>query len=343
VRGSRHPDSRIVVQLEQRQIFFVLMGILAMASGILVLGYMLGLRVGAPAALEARAQAAPKDARRAAVDVSDAARKRVELTFHERIMSPTGQAQPLPEAPTAEEQARRVRRARAAVASAAKAAEARKVEASLVDAVTVAKPLPGKAPQADRSAATAGGPKAGGPKAGDPKAAPPKADPPKALPKKALPKKALPKKALPKKAAVPVRVASTSFPERVGPKSSSRLPAAEARVDEVTSDALSVLKRLRKDRGAPATPSKVASPARRPERRYTVQVGAFQERSDALSLLDKLRGRGHNPFLLSSKVRERGRWYRVRVGRFSDKAKAKEYQRRIETAEGIKGTFVARM
>ena len=90
-------------------------------------------------------------------------------------------------------------------------------------------------------------------------------------------------------------------------------------------------------------PAKVASPGRSLERRYTVQVGAFQERSDALSLLDKLRGRGHNPFLLSSKVRERGRWYRVRVGRFADKTKAKEYQRRNETAEGIKGTFVARM
>ena len=113
--GKGYPDSRIVVQLEQRQIFFVLMGILAMASGILVLGYMLGLRVGAPAALEARAQAANRDDRRAGADGPDPARKRVELTFHERIMSPTADAQPLPEAPTPEEQARRAQRARAAV------------------------------------------------------------------------------------------------------------------------------------------------------------------------------------------------------------------------------------
>ncbi len=118
----------------------------------------------------------------------------------------------------------------------------------------------------------------------------------------------------------------------------------ERRVDEVTADALSILKKLRTggdDRPAPAKrrPGGAAPGA---NRRYTVQVGAFREKSDALTLLDKLRAGDHNPFLVSSNVRSRGRWYRVRVGRFASKDKAQVYQRRIEVAEGLKGTFVAR-
>ena len=121
VLGDVRPDTRIVVQLEQRQVFFVLMGILVLASGILVLGYVLGLNVATPATMSARALTEGRRAERSVVRQPAASDDKVELTFHEKVMSPSPAAEPLPEAPSAQEQARRGALAKAAVAKAAAA------------------------------------------------------------------------------------------------------------------------------------------------------------------------------------------------------------------------------
>ncbi len=294
--GDVRPDTRIVVQLEQRQVFFVLMGILVLASGILVLGYVLGLNVATPATMSARALTEGRRAERSVVRQPAASDDKVELTFHEKVMSPSPAAEPLPEAPSAQEQARRGALAKAAVAKAAKLAAA---------AAKQAKAAPVKKASAKKAPA---------------KKAPAQA------PKRAVKKVAAAKPA--------VKVAAARL----------RPPPAEAverKVNEATADALSILRKLRADHGKPAAPA--AARVTSTERRYTVQVGAFQKRADALALLDKLRSRGHNPFLVSSKVRSRGRWFRVRVGRFADKDKATDYQRRVEVSEGLAGAFVARL
>ena len=44
MRGDPRSNERIVLALEQRQLFFVLMGVLVLASGILMVGYVLGRR-----------------------------------------------------------------------------------------------------------------------------------------------------------------------------------------------------------------------------------------------------------------------------------------------------------
>jgi cell division septation protein DedD len=296
------PDTRIVVQLEQKQVFFVLMGILVLASGILVLGYVLGLNVATPAAMSAKELADGRRSQRGAVRQGSDDESAVELTFHEKVMSPTAAATPMPEAPTVEEVKRRGMLAKAAVAKAIEQARA--------------------------------------PALGKPAKAAPKAD---KIPAKLAPVVAAKaKKNAPAAPAVKITAAKNS--------SARRAPAAavERKVDEAAADALAILKRLRKAQEKPSPPSAAGAPATVADasvtdRRYTVQVGAFQTREDALAMLDKLRGRGHNPFLVSSKVRSRGRWYRVRVGRFADKSKAKDYQRRVEVAEDLKGTFVARL
>lgn len=272
--GDVRRDTRIVVQLEQRQAFFVLMGLLVLFAGVLVLGYTLGLHVGTP-------RTAPSAA---AAPGRTPATPAVALTFEDGIAEPTPPADPLPVAPTP---AARLARARAAV-----------TQAEETHAATAAATVP-----------------------------PP--TPPEALP--------------------PVRERDPGAPPRP--------PAEEVdrRVDEVTSDALNVLRALRADDGRDKpSPPPAASRPQTPgeaevaavtevERRWTIQVGAFQERQDALDLLDRLRSRGHNPFLASSDLRERGRWYRVRVGRFSDRDTARNHLSRLDAAEGLKGAFVARM
>lgn len=282
-------DSRIVVQLEQKQVFFVLMGILVLASGILVLGYVLGLNVATPASMSTKALADGRRSERGVLRSDDPAEAKVELTFHEKVMSPSAALAPLPAAPTPEERERQGALAKAAVAKAMAKAKAK--AATPIESVA-------RAPEQ----------------------------------------------------VAPISRTKRPTPDSTSPAAGRRNPAhaVERKVDEAAADALSILRKLREGAPAPAhaavaAPAALVAPVAGPERRYTVQVGAFQERTDALALLDKLRTRGHNPFLVSSKVRSRGRWYRVRVGRFADKDRAKEYQRRVEVSEGIKGAFVARM
>lgn len=74
---------RIVITLEQRQLFFVLMGILVLASGILVLGYAVGQRLAAR--IDSGEMGDPAALELSALDPGEHPKPQLELTFDETL------------------------------------------------------------------------------------------------------------------------------------------------------------------------------------------------------------------------------------------------------------------
>ncbi len=54
---------------------------------------------------------------------------------------------------------------------------------------------------------------------------------------------------------------------------------------------------------------------------YTIQVGAFQSRNYAKSLIEKLKRKGYNSFIAMARIGKK-MWYKVQIDRFQDKKKA---------------------
>lgn len=61
---------------------------------------------------------------------------------------------------------------------------------------------------------------------------------------------------------------------------------------------------------------------------FTVQVGAFRVRTQALLLANRLKEQGFSPFLERYEAKD-GLWYRVRVGRFEDRKKAQPFLKKV--------------
>jgi cell division septation protein DedD len=88
---------------------------------------------------------------------------------------------------------------------------------------------------------------------------------------------------------------------------------------------------------APQHPLRVASiaqvPLTPPPRdlgAFTVQIGASQDRSEALRMENKARAAGLKPYAAEADLGRKGTWYRVRVGSFQDKDAANSYRRDVE-------------
>ncbi len=76
---------------------------------------------------------------------------------------------------------------------------------------------------------------------------------------------------------------------------------------------------------------------------YSLQVGSFQSRGEASSMIRKLERAGHHTFLVSVNMPERGGiWYRVRVGPFQSKREAWLYKRQFEERERLPAFVVKR-
>ncbi|CAM3056652.1 SPOR domain-containing protein [Corallococcus sp. ZKHCc1 1396] len=58
---------------------------------------------------------------------------------------------------------------------------------------------------------------------------------------------------------------------------------------------------------------------------FTLQLSAFQSRSDADRFAARLRDRGYAPYILTAEVPGKGTWYRVRMGSFASKEAAGRY------------------
>jgi cell division septation protein DedD len=59
--------------------------------------------------------------------------------------------------------------------------------------------------------------------------------------------------------------------------------------------------------------------------KWTLQLSASQDKSEAERFASDLRGRGYAPYIVEAQVGGKGTWYRVRMGRFPSKEAATRY------------------
>jgi cell division septation protein DedD len=74
-------------------------------------------------------------------------------------------------------------------------------------------------------------------------------------------------------------------------------------------------------------------------RKYTVQIGAFRNASDADALRSKLDKKGHRTFLIESKTKNNEPLYKIAAGAFTTRNEAELLAAKIKKSEGLK-TFV---
>ncbi len=76
---------------------------------------------------------------------------------------------------------------------------------------------------------------------------------------------------------------------------------------------------------------------------YSLQVGSFQEKSDADEMIRKLGKAGYNAFMVSVTMPNRGGvWYRVRVGPYKDRQEIWNKKKEFEEKERIPAFIVKR-
>jgi len=71
-------------------------------------------------------------------------------------------------------------------------------------------------------------------------------------------------------------------------------------------------------------------------RKYTVQVGAFKNPSDADALKEELSGKGYHAAVIASKTRKQENLYKVMVGEFSTREEAELSSLRIRKTEELR-------
>jgi DedD protein len=64
--------------------------------------------------------------------------------------------------------------------------------------------------------------------------------------------------------------------------------------------------------------------------KFTVQVGATQDRMEAREMVSRASKGGLHPYVAEARLAGRGLWYRVRLGAFADRAVADQYRRDVE-------------
>jgi len=122
---------------------------------------------------------------------------------------------------------------------------------------------------------------------------------------------------------------------RVEPPSPAPKPAAESSRPSPSPDGA-----RKGERPAPA----VAAPAapRPAGDRYTLQLSAFADKSDADEFMRKVQALGYKPFVVASEVPGRGMFYRVRVGDYGSRQAAADAKGDIEKKQHL-AAYVARL
>lgn len=80
------------------------------------------------------------------------------------------------------------------------------------------------------------------------------------------------------------------------------------------------------------------------KKRYSIQVGSFQDKSEADLLVDELNNNGYPAYLIKSTIPQKGVWYRVRVGYFQTRKEAEKFSSEIKKREKLPNyvTFTAK-
>lgn len=74
---------------------------------------------------------------------------------------------------------------------------------------------------------------------------------------------------------------------------------------------------------------------------YTVQIGAFQNQTEANKLMNSLKSNGYPAFIKQVETPDKKIWYRVRVGTFSTRPDAISYGDKLkQRASGVKYVFI---
>lgn len=71
-------------------------------------------------------------------------------------------------------------------------------------------------------------------------------------------------------------------------------------------------------------------------KKYTIQVGAFQNEIEAIALKTKLKKKGYNAFISLNKANNNGKLYKVKVGEFINREEAENFCNKLKRNEGIK-------
>ena len=66
-------------------------------------------------------------------------------------------------------------------------------------------------------------------------------------------------------------------------------------------------------------------------KRYTIQLGSFQQKEKAYALQNKLKKQGYLVHVTPKKINDKGTWYRVRMGNFSTPEEAQEWVSKLGT------------
>jgi cell division septation protein DedD len=64
--------------------------------------------------------------------------------------------------------------------------------------------------------------------------------------------------------------------------------------------------------------------------KFTVQIGATQDRIEARELVARVTKSGLRPYVVRTELPGKGLWYRVRVGAFTDRTAADRYRKDLE-------------
>ena len=84
-----------------------------------------------------------------------------------------------------------------------------------------------------------------------------------------------------------------------------------------------------------------AMPKIDPNGRYTVQIGAFQNQTEANKLVSSLKSNGYPAFIKQVQTPDKKNWYRVRVGTFSTRSNAVSYGDKLKQSETkVKSVFI---
>ena len=129
---------------------------------------------------------------------------------------------------------------------------------------------------------------------------------------------------------------------------STAIPQSDKTTNKSEPDSKEVIKEsqeVRLEKSPPkekdSSAAKSAMPKIDPGGRYTVQIGAFQNQTEANKLVNSMKSEGYPAFIKQFETPDNKRWYRVRVGTFSTRARAVEYGDKLKERQSrIKSVFI---
>jgi cell division septation protein DedD len=74
--------------------------------------------------------------------------------------------------------------------------------------------------------------------------------------------------------------------------------------------------------------------------KYSIQVGSYQQISEAHQKVDHWRKRGYPAYMMIADIPNRGRWYRVRLGGFASRNDASNYLHNLKKEEGVQDALI---